>query len=131
VLNIGTGELLLILIVALLVVGPKKLPEIMRGMGGALRAFQAESHRAAEQFKAGFEQAEARAPGPGVMDAPDQHAPGPYDAAAPAGAATSPVLSPPPEAGAYVPADPRPDLADETALADPAVTAAVRLYEDT
>jgi TatA/E family protein of Tat protein translocase len=36
-LNVGPGELLLILLVALLVVGPSKLPELGRSLGKGLR----------------------------------------------------------------------------------------------
>jgi len=37
--NIGPAELILILAIALIVFGPKKLPEIGRGVGNALREF--------------------------------------------------------------------------------------------
>jgi sec-independent protein translocase protein TatA len=37
--NIGPAELILIMALALLVFGPKKLPEIGRGIGNALREF--------------------------------------------------------------------------------------------
>ncbi len=38
--NLGLSELLLIFIVALLVIGPKRLPEVARGIGQAVKAFQ-------------------------------------------------------------------------------------------
>ena len=38
--NLGFSELLLIFVIALLVFGPRKLPELARGLGQALRAFQ-------------------------------------------------------------------------------------------
>ena len=38
--NLGLAELLVIFIIALLVIGPKRLPEVARGLGEALRAFQ-------------------------------------------------------------------------------------------
>ena len=38
--NLGLGELLVIFIVALVVIGPKRLPEVARGLGEAVRAFQ-------------------------------------------------------------------------------------------
>ena len=38
--NLGLAELLVILAVALLVIGPRRLPEVARGMGQAMRAFQ-------------------------------------------------------------------------------------------
>lgn len=38
--NIGFSELLVIFVVALLVIGPRRLPEVARGLGDALRAFR-------------------------------------------------------------------------------------------
>ena len=38
--NLGFPELVVILIVALLVLGPKRLPGVARAMGQAVRAFQ-------------------------------------------------------------------------------------------
>ncbi|MFN2642849.1 MAG: twin-arginine translocase TatA/TatE family subunit [Actinomycetota bacterium] len=49
--NVGWGELLLILLVALIVFGPKKLPEMMRSVGQSLRAFQQESGRAMDELR--------------------------------------------------------------------------------
>jgi len=39
-LNIGTPELLVILIIALLVVGPQRLPDLSRQLGRGLREFR-------------------------------------------------------------------------------------------
>ena len=38
--NLGLSELVVIFVVALVVVGPKRLPELGRAFGEALRAFQ-------------------------------------------------------------------------------------------
>jgi len=38
--NLGLSELLVIFIVALLVIGPRRLPEVARALGEAVRAFQ-------------------------------------------------------------------------------------------
>jgi sec-independent protein translocase protein TatA len=38
--NIGLGSLLLIVFVALLIFGPKKLPELGRAVGNSLREFK-------------------------------------------------------------------------------------------
>lgn len=39
-LNLGTGELILIAIVILLLFGGKKIPELMRGLGKGVRSFK-------------------------------------------------------------------------------------------
>ena len=38
--NIGPMELVIVLVIALLVVGPKKLPELGRSLGGGMREFK-------------------------------------------------------------------------------------------
>ena len=38
--NLGLTELLLIAVVGLLVLGPKRLPEVARGLGEAMKSFQ-------------------------------------------------------------------------------------------
>ena len=38
--NLGLPELVVIVIVALVVIGPRRLPEVARGLGQAVRAFQ-------------------------------------------------------------------------------------------
>jgi len=38
--NLGISELVVIGVVALLVVGPRRLPEVAKGLGEALRSFQ-------------------------------------------------------------------------------------------
>lgn len=39
-MNLGFGELLIILVVVLLIVGAKRLPEVGRSLGEAVKAFQ-------------------------------------------------------------------------------------------
>ncbi len=50
--NIGMPELILIFVVALLIFGPRKLPEIGRMLGNAMREFK----KAAEDFKEAMNQ---------------------------------------------------------------------------
>jgi len=38
--NLGLSEILVIGIIALLVIGPRRLPEVARGLGEAVKAFQ-------------------------------------------------------------------------------------------
>ncbi|CAN5600088.1 hypothetical protein BH23CYA1_BH23CYA1_20900 [soil metagenome] len=51
IFGIGLPEMGLIMIVALLVFGPKKLPEIGRSMGKALKGFQEASKEFETEFK--------------------------------------------------------------------------------
>lgn len=56
--GIGLPEMVLILVVALLVFGPKKLPEIGRSVGKAIRSFQDASKEFEAEFKREAEQIE-------------------------------------------------------------------------
>ena len=38
--NLGPSEIVVLGIIALLVIGPKRLPEVAKGLGEAIRAFQ-------------------------------------------------------------------------------------------
>lgn len=51
IFGIGLPEMALIMVVALLVFGPKKLPEIGRSMGKAIRGFQDASKEFENEFK--------------------------------------------------------------------------------
>jgi TatA/E family protein of Tat protein translocase len=52
VMGLGMGEIILILVVALVVFGPRKLPELGKSMGQAMAQFR----RASEDFKRTWEQ---------------------------------------------------------------------------
>ena len=58
IFGIGLPEMAIILVVALLVFGPKKLPEIGKSLGKALRSFQDASKEFETQFKQEAEQLE-------------------------------------------------------------------------
>jgi sec-independent protein translocase protein TatA len=49
--NIGMTELLLIFVVALLVFGAKRLPEIARGLGQGIREFRRATHEIASELQ--------------------------------------------------------------------------------
>lgn len=49
--NIGFPELLVILVIALLIFGPKKLPEVGRSIGRALREFRKTSDEIKEKIE--------------------------------------------------------------------------------
>ena len=50
-MNIGPGELILVLIVALIVFGPRRLPEVARELGKAIRDFNRTSQELTSQFR--------------------------------------------------------------------------------
>jgi sec-independent protein translocase protein TatA len=58
IFGIGLPEMALIMVVALLIFGPKKLPEIGRSMGKAVRGFQEASKEFENEFKREAEQIE-------------------------------------------------------------------------
>ena len=49
-LGIGPGELLFILVLALIVFGPRRLPEIGRALGKTIREFREASEELTDQF---------------------------------------------------------------------------------
>jgi len=51
IFGIGLPEMALILVIALLVFGPKKLPEIGQSLGKAIRGFQDASKEFENEFK--------------------------------------------------------------------------------
>ncbi|CEJ46298.1 TatA/E family twin arginine-targeting protein translocase [Umezakia ovalisporum] len=58
IFGIGLPEMALIMVVALLIFGPKKLPEIGRSIGKAVRGFQEASNEFQNEFKREAEQIE-------------------------------------------------------------------------
>ncbi len=109
--TLGGPELLLILVIALIVFGPRKLPEMGRSLGKMMLEFR----RASNEFKrtvedeVDAEQARERAAAlaavaPPPAAPPSEAAPAPADGTP---AATGPALAPPPgTVAAGQPADP-------------------------
>lgn len=58
IFGIGLPEMAVIMIVALLIFGPKKLPEIGRSLGKAIRGFQEASREFESEFKREADQLE-------------------------------------------------------------------------
>ncbi len=92
--GLGFGEILVILLIALIFIGPKKLPELARGLGKGLREFQNATKGLAEQIdqakseihhtqqeitdavqleESGAQQVEAVADAPGRADETSKH----------------------------------------------------------
>lgn len=47
--NVGMGELVLILFIVVLLFGPKRLPEVAKGIGRSIRAFKDGMNDGAEE----------------------------------------------------------------------------------
>ncbi|PNY80603.1 Sec-independent protein translocase subunit TatA/TatB [Deinococcus koreensis] len=60
--NLGAPELIIILLVALVVFGPRKLPELGKSLGHGLREFRKHTSGITEEFKAGLDTTPAPAP---------------------------------------------------------------------
>lgn len=58
IFGIGLPEMVVIMVVALLIFGPKKLPEIGRSLGKGIRSFQDASKEFETEFKREAEQLE-------------------------------------------------------------------------
>lgn len=53
--NIGPGELIVVLLIALLVFGPRKLPELGKSLGHGLREFRKSTGAVTDELRRGFE----------------------------------------------------------------------------
>ena len=80
-LNIGPQELLLILLVALLVVGPKRLPELSRTIGKGLREFRKAQDEVTKTIRLGLDDAEPTTRKPSGVPSGTAAGGGPQDAA--------------------------------------------------
>lgn len=60
--NIGAAELMMIAVVALLVFGPRKLPELGRSVGQALRELRRTTSAVTDEVRAGLESPTPRDP---------------------------------------------------------------------
>jgi len=118
VFGVGLPEMALILVLALLVFGPKKLPEIGRSMGKAIKGFQDASREFEEEFKKEAEQIEkvVTAPMKATLEPDAPKVLTPPEAVAEPGAIAEPVeisssngSSPEPEP------EPAPEIADPPA----------------
>jgi Tat protein translocase TatB subunit len=90
--GIGMTELLVILVIGLVVLGPKKLPELARSLGRGLAEFRRASTDMRREFMDVAEEAKIRPP-----PLEETHQPGAEDAAPAAGDNREPPVNASPE----------------------------------
>ena len=73
--GIGPGELAVIAGVALLVVGPKKLPELARAFGKSISEFKKGTHEVTESVRRELDAADAGRPATATPSAPPPSTP--------------------------------------------------------
>jgi TatA/E family protein of Tat protein translocase len=71
--NLGFPELMVLLVIALIVFGPKKLPEMGRTIGRSLREFRRASAEIRNELR--FEDEPPRVPSPGSRNREASHTP--------------------------------------------------------
>ena len=79
--GIGMPELLLILALALIVLGPKKLPELARALGKGMAEFRRATDELKDEFRQMEHEIEEKSPGATTKD--DPYSEYPAEAAAP------------------------------------------------
>lgn len=63
ILNFGTGEIIAIVLVILLLFGGRKIPELMRGLGKGVKSFRQGMNEVEEEIKKPLEDLDKDKPG--------------------------------------------------------------------
>jgi sec-independent protein translocase protein TatA len=71
--GLGFGELVLIFLIALIFIGPKKLPELAKGLGQGIKEFQKAAKGLTDEIQNSAEPEKKEIPK--VVDASTQHTP--------------------------------------------------------
>ncbi|MBK6859913.1 MAG: twin-arginine translocase TatA/TatE family subunit [Saprospiraceae bacterium] len=58
--NLGSTEVLVILLIVLLLFGGKKIPELMRGLGSGIREFNSAKNNISNEIREGMRDAERK-----------------------------------------------------------------------
>lgn len=121
--SVGPMELLLVLILALLIFGPQKIPEIAAGLGQAIREFRRASQELSEALALNELTAPLEAPPPASPAGPDQTpepAPATFSDQSAPSTETDQTPSSAPEEGPEAPTAPPPADQPATGAAAPA-----------
>ena len=54
--NMGTGEIIMILVIVLLLFGGRKIPELMRGLGRGVREFNDAKNNVSSEIRKGMDE---------------------------------------------------------------------------
>ncbi|PTL83797.1 Sec-independent protein translocase protein TatB [Vitiosangium sp. GDMCC 1.1324] len=114
--NIGAGELVLILVAALLVLGPQRLPEFARAIGKFVRDFRRQTDEVRTVVEREFYKMDQE-----FQEEPRPKVPGPIPAAMPSHAPVAPPVTPAalPETHAVVVSDPAAPVAEPVPVGPP------------
>lgn len=104
--NIGAGELVFILVAALLVLGPKRLPEFARTIGKFVRDFRRQTDEVRTVVEREFYKMDQD-----ILDEPRPKVPGPIPASLPSPVPVTPPVTPAAPAEAQAMATPSPATA--------------------
>ncbi len=63
IFNLGTGEIIAIVLVILLLFGGRKIPELMRGIGKGVKSFRQGMNEVEEEIKKPLEETDKDKPG--------------------------------------------------------------------
>jgi TatA/E family protein of Tat protein translocase len=77
--GLGFGEIVIILVLALILFGPKKLPEVAKQLGKGMRDFQKATEDLKGQFEKEFYTDEAKKARPQIVPPPAAAAPPPTE----------------------------------------------------
>ncbi len=105
-ISIGPAELVIVLLIALIVVGPGKLPDVGAALGKSIREFRKAAADVKESTSLEPSAPAAQATATSAASAPAPAAPAPAAAAPVAPTTEAPVPSAPPAPGATEPAAP-------------------------
>ena len=105
-MSLGPAEILVILVVALVVLGPTKLPEAARQVGKAMAEFRRVTAGFQAEVRDAFQEPSVQQPTPVPVPQEFVAEPGPASLPPPSAEAGAPAADPPPDPGPQLPPDP-------------------------
>lgn len=115
--NIGTGEIVVIALVVLLLFGGKKIPELMRSLGRGVKSFRDGVNEVETELKKDFEEPDSNKTSSASSHPAGSSVPSPNHSEGSSGSATSVVHSVSPSGQASVPSASQPAGSSDNAAA--------------